>query len=231
MPDGEEAPISLEEKLNTIMSKLTELEDLQLVNKLDIINLKNEIEKLKLTTSVPSPETIEKIRELGKFAEHVGEFRELKNLADNMDKIMAEIKKTSSGGLEDMIKVVDDIDKRVRKIETQGLGMKPEEAEEYAKSVEGLKSGLKSLPKGAKGVLGLSKQMEKLRLMVEENTKNIWKLKTAKPREAVEPEKPKVIERPPVKKPAKPVAVECSKCGAELPSHAKFCRKCGVKVK
>jgi len=212
---------------------------LQLINKLDIINLKNEIEKLRLTASAPSPETLERIRELGKIVENAEEFKKLKSVTDNIDKIIADMQ-AGPEGLEDMIRVVDDIDKRVRGLETRGLGMKPREAQEYAKSVEELKSSLKSLPKGAKGIMDLSRQMEKLRLMAEENTKNIWKLKTAKPREEVAPErvmkkpagKPKVIERPPVKKPAaKPGVVKCPSCKASLPSHAKFCRKCGAKIK
>lgn len=231
MPDGEAAPSPLEEKLNNISSKLTELEDLQLVNKLDIINLKNEIEKLRLTTSAPSPEILERIRELGKIVENAEEFKKLKNVTDNIDKIIADMQ-AGPEGLEDMIRVVDDIDKRVRSLETQGLGMKqPKEAQEYAKSVKELKSSLESLPKGAKGITDLSKQMEKLRLMAEENAKRIWELsKISKARKVIKIVKPEV-KRPLVKKPDKPVVVNCPGCGTALPSRAKFCRKCGAKLK
>lgn len=224
MPEGEGAPTSMEERLNTISSKLSELDDLLLVNKLDLINLKNEIEKLKLTASIPGPEVLERVSELGKVVENAEEFRKLKALTKNIDKIMADIQAVSPGGLEDMIKVVDDIDKRVKRLETQGLGMRPREAEEYAKSVEELRSSIERLPKGARVALDVSKQIEKLRLMVEENTKNIWKLMKEKPTA-----KPEGTAKRAVVKEAE--AVRCPRCKTVLPPHAKFCRRCGTGIK
>lgn len=224
MPYGE-APTPLEERLNTISSKLTELEDLQLVDKLDIINLKNEIEKLQLTTSVPDPETLERIRELGKLAEHLEEFKRLKELAGKMDKLMAEVRKMKPEGIEDMIRVVDDIDKRVRKIETQGPGIKPGEAREYAKRIEELRSSLEDLPSGARGIAGLSGQLERLRIMVEENAKNILKLSRVRAGPGIKKEYARVEVA------EKPEIVRCPRCKATLPPHARFCRRCGTKLK
>jgi ribosomal protein L40E len=217
MPDGEGAPAPLEEKLNTISSKLAELEDLQLVNKLDIVNLKNEIEKLKLTVSAPSLNTLEKIKELGSIVENAEEFKKLKTMAKNIDKVMTNLEVAKPEDLEGMIKVVDDIDRRVGKLEARGPGMKPGEAGKYAKSLEELRSGLESLPKGARRVLDLSKQLEKLRLIVEENTRNIWRLRKAEKRAVRKPEK-------------KALALKCPKCNTLLPPNAKFCRRCGARV-
>lgn len=242
MPDGETS--ASEEKLNATSNKLTELEDMQLVNKLDIINLKNEIEKLKLTVSVPSPETLQNIRELGKLAEHVEDFKNLKGMTKNIEKLMVHVEEIKPEGLDEMIRVVDDIDKRTRKLEAGGLGIKPEEAEEYAGMMNELKAGFKDLPKGAKGVLEFSKQLEKLRLMVEENARRLLELSRAKraeriikvreeparPAKVVKPQKApakKAVEKPAVKKPG---ITKCTECGAGLVPHAKFCRKCGTKM-
>ncbi len=204
MAEGEAAPSLLEEKLNTVSSKLAELEDLQLVNKLDIINLKNEIEKLRLTVSVPSPEALERINELGRIVENVEVFKKLKKLAENIDRVMANAQ--APEGLEDIIGVVDDIDNRLKKLETQGRGMKP----------GGGKNG------AASGVPGLSRQLEKLRLMAEENSRNIWRLRTGRR------EKPMGMKPKPAAGPGGPVV--CPRCGARLPPHARFCRKCGAGV-
>lgn len=228
MPD-EEAPISLEERLNTLSSKLTELEDLQLVDKLDIINLKNELEQLKLTTSVPSPETLQRVKELGKIVENVEEFKKLADMAKNMDKIMAGIKEASPEGLEDMIRVVDDIDRRLRKLEASAPGIKPEEAKKYAMMIEELRSGFRDLPKGAKDALELSRQLEKLRMMVEENAKNMMELSRAVKRMPLPGRRAEPLKM--AAGPAKPAVLRCPRCGAELPPHAKFCRACGAKVK
>jgi ribosomal protein L40E len=222
MPNGEAAPAPMEEKLKTLSSKLAELEDLQLVNKLDMVNLKNEIENLKLTFSVPSPEALESIKELGKIAENAEVFSKLKDLARNVDRLS----RGKTEGLEDMIRVVDHIDKRVASLETRSLGMKPEEAKEYAKRIEELRKGMEGLPGKAVDIKGVSSQIEKLRFMVEENTKNIWNLSKERRAAKAEAPKPKIHKRIQIK----PEGVTCPKCRAALPVHAKFCGKCGAKT-
>lgn len=227
MPNGE-AKGSLEDKLNTLSSKLTELEDLQLVNKLDIINLKNELEQVKLTASLPGPETLQRITELGKIVENVEEFKKLMGLVKNIDKVIAGVRGAGAEDLEDMIRVVDDIDKRLRGMETRGPGIKPGDAEKYRSVIEELKSGFEGLPKGAKDVMGLSRQLERLRVMVEENAKNMLRLsKEMKRRPVIR----RVVVPPGMAavKP-RPSVLKCPQCGAALPPHARFCRKCGTKI-
>jgi len=245
MPDGEGVLTPLEEKLNTISSKITEIQDLQLVNKLDIINLKNEIEKINLTVSAPSLETVKNIREMGKIAEHIGNFKDIKNLLKNIDKIMAQVDEMKPEGLEEMIRVVDDIDKRVRKMEAGELGIKPEEAAEYASMIEGLRAGFNKLPKGAKDALALAKQVERVRLMEEDNARKLLELsrdvRSDRITKVKEPERPAKVKKHVARRPVKlkiierraaekPKESKCPECGIKLPSHAKFCGKCGRKM-
>ncbi len=106
--------------LKAIHDKLTELEDLQLVNKLDIINVKNELDRTSLTggasheTNEQSEELAEKSENLQKAEKLVKELEELKSafkkgkLPDagkssvNLDAVTGEIEalKEKVGGLE-----------------------------------------------------------------------------------------------------------------------------------
>ncbi len=55
---------SLEEKIGSLNESITESRDLSMVNKLDIINLKNQTEKIKLSLPNISPDMIRKMRQL-----------------------------------------------------------------------------------------------------------------------------------------------------------------------
>lgn len=172
-------PEVVEEKINVIRDKLEELEDLELVNKLDLINLKNDLERIKLTSQVASPEMGERLVELERLASMLGGFKKLEDIMDEINNLRSEIQK-----------------------------LKPVETEKYVKQVEELRAALEKLPKGK--VLPL-KQMEELRKTIEVNEEKIRTLES-------------IVKR------AKPKVIKCPKCGSKLPSHAKFCGKCGEKV-
>lgn len=89
---------TIKEKIKMIQGTASELNDLQLINKLDIINLKNEIEKLKLSSQPLSPD--------------------MQNDIYNMSKILKDMKKTQK---------TEDIKKLVKKAgKIKALVSKPE---------------------------------------------------------------------------------------------------------
>ncbi len=80
------------EVLKSILDKLTELEDLQLVNKLDIINVKNELDKASLTGG-PSPDTSGRIEELSRLIEKSGNLKKAEKLVGELENLRSEILK------------------------------------------------------------------------------------------------------------------------------------------
>jgi ribosomal protein L40E len=55
---------SLEQKISMLKDELSEENDLQTVNRLDIINLKNEIDRIKISVPIVSPEMAGKMKDL-----------------------------------------------------------------------------------------------------------------------------------------------------------------------
>lgn len=80
----------VEEKINTLKEGMRDIKDLQTVNKLDIINLKNEIEQIKLSIPTLSPENIERVKAMEKLAEKAEKAEEIK---DDVDKLKSDMKK------------------------------------------------------------------------------------------------------------------------------------------
>lgn len=80
----------VEEKINMLKESIKEAKDLQTVNKLDIINLKNEIEQIKLSIPTISPETAERIRAMDKLSERAGK---AENIEADVDKLKSDMKK------------------------------------------------------------------------------------------------------------------------------------------
>ncbi|NIP40472.1 MAG: hypothetical protein GTN39_03050 [Candidatus Aenigmarchaeota archaeon] len=72
-----EKDISEPDRLKNIEDKLTEIKDMQNIIELDVINLKNELEKIKLVSPSPiPPEVEERIVELEKISKDVDMFKE-----------------------------------------------------------------------------------------------------------------------------------------------------------
>lgn len=86
MAEEQEKP----ELLKAVYDKLAELEDLQLVNKLDIINMKNELDKASLTGG-PSPELADKLAELAKIAEKSENIKKAGELVEQLQKLKEEL--------------------------------------------------------------------------------------------------------------------------------------------
>lgn len=76
----------LESRINSLEESISEANDLQIVNKLDIINLKNELEKVKLAFPAVSPENIERFQQLSKSLDK-SSFQSVKELEKKVDDV------------------------------------------------------------------------------------------------------------------------------------------------
>ncbi len=111
-------PEETDELLKVFKNKISELEDLELVNKLDIINIKNELDKISLT-NVSSPEVEERVSELKRLAEKVGDMKKYDRLLGDIDRIKA-VAGTKGG--EDLKARMDELGRRVEDLSKQRAG-------------------------------------------------------------------------------------------------------------
>ncbi|MFH0956557.1 MAG: hypothetical protein V1813_01700 [Candidatus Aenigmatarchaeota archaeon] len=112
--------------IKAISDKLAELEDLQLVNKLDIINVKNELDKSSLSGG-PSVGDMEKISELRELVSKSDKLRKSERIASEIEEMKAQfdkIKKLDSAGLrhdfESLSKEFEELKGRVSSTEKKG---------------------------------------------------------------------------------------------------------------
>ena len=123
---------SLEEKLRLLEDKIKEKDDLITVNKLDIINLKNSVEKLRMSLPEVSPETLARLRDMEKVASKMVDLKEmqkqLKAITSSIDpaKVVAGMEQLNKRleSLESMLSVkgkpkmsIRDLHKRIGMIE------------------------------------------------------------------------------------------------------------------
>jgi hypothetical protein len=147
-------------RFKSMEGNLSEIKDMQNILELDIINLKNEIEKLKLISTSPIPPDVEeKIVELENIAKDAEIFKkwtktidEVKFLRSKITEMSKLVKQAATGrpaGAEDignLRKEMDDLRKRVE------AGAKPPEMPEMGemrKQVEELRKRMESLPRAA----------------------------------------------------------------------------------
>ncbi len=83
---------TIEQKVNSLKDTIAETKDMIIVNQLDIINLKNEIDKLRLTTNAVSPESAEMLQNLGKSLEKTKKIDMLDDVINEINKIKQEMK-------------------------------------------------------------------------------------------------------------------------------------------
>ncbi len=118
MAEEEEKPES--EVLKSIKDKLAELEDMQLVNKLDIINVKNELDRASLTGG-PS-ETSEKLEELSRLVEKSEKLKTAEKLVEELQELKSELGKgapagTGSMNLDPLRREIEDLRSKVAELQ------------------------------------------------------------------------------------------------------------------
>lgn len=80
---------TLEEKIKAIKEEISEIKDAELIDKLDIINLSNQLERIKLTMPDISPETKNELEHISKLLEKV---KDVKRLQKEIEKIEKKLK-------------------------------------------------------------------------------------------------------------------------------------------
>jgi len=169
---GEEGTIEGKEgvgiDLKDVMEKISMLEDLHNVLQLDIINLKNEIEGLKLISSThPLPEELGKrISEVERIAKDVELFKRWKQTVDEVKFLREKLMSLSSPKVESEVQ--------------QTVTGKDEEIENLRKEIENLKKEIR-----AKKKFRMPIDIENLKEAIEENKKAVENLKimiTEKPK-------------------------------------------------
>ena len=110
---------AIEEKINLLKESMEETNDLVTVNKLDIINLKNEIEKIKLSIPEVSPDTLAKLRELEKLSEKVGRLDKWKRMEKEIENLKVAMQKTGSASLNEITSALELLNQRLRKLESE----------------------------------------------------------------------------------------------------------------
>ncbi|RLI98464.1 MAG: hypothetical protein DRO99_00675 [Candidatus Aenigmatarchaeota archaeon] len=108
---------TVEDKINLVKDSIAETEDLIMVNKLDIINLKNQIEKLKLSTPEVSPETLNKLRSIEEVADKL-QIDKWKNMEKDIEGIKSYLKKTGGRDMDDVTASLQLMDQRLKKLES-----------------------------------------------------------------------------------------------------------------
>jgi chromosome segregation ATPase len=141
----------LEEKINTFKESIQEAKDLQTVNKLDIINMKNEIEQIKLSMPTLSTESVERVKVTEKLSERVGKTEKIE--AD-IDKLKSYMKKLEPVKLKEVFAALDTLQQKMNELE-KGTPKKaarvsiPKEIRSLSQHLENLEKKVKSMKQAA----------------------------------------------------------------------------------
>ena len=165
-----------------LTDKLSTLEDLQNLTQLDILNMKNEVEKLKLSSSSPLPkETEERIVMLQSIAKDVDMFKRWKQTVEEVkflrDRLMGvspvNVTPEDAGEFEEMKRSIDEMRAELASRKNAPIDMNDIKLaiQENRNAVENLKLMITDKPKGA------MPDIEPLRKMMNENKRIVDDLK------------------------------------------------------
>ena len=138
---------TLEEKLKTLNDGIKEAEDLVTVNKLDIINLKNEIEKIKLSIPEVSLDTLNKLKELEKITASTEQIEKWKRLEKDVGTIKTRMEEKEGGRMDDVIAGLEIMNQRVMKLESDISDIKTKKHKEHAEAIGKLSDKVKTIEK------------------------------------------------------------------------------------
>ena len=154
-------PEETDELLKVFKNKISELEDLELVNKLDIINIKNELDKISLT-NVSSPEVEERVSELKRLADKVGDIKKYDRLLSDIDRMKSVA--GARGGADDLKARMDELGRRVEDLSKQRAGA-PGASLDYqklAKDLSSLRSSFQEMKGRAEPAAGAEDRLKAL---------------------------------------------------------------------
>jgi predicted nucleic acid-binding Zn-ribbon protein len=93
---------SLEQKIKMLREEIEEQTDLQTVNRLDIINLKNELERVKMSVPVLSPDIVDRIKGMEKLVSKQDKAGDFGKLAEDVGKLKDQMKSVNPKTLEEI---------------------------------------------------------------------------------------------------------------------------------
>jgi len=93
---------NLEQKINMLKEEISEENDLQTVNRLDIINLKNEIEKIKISVPVLTPDIADKLKGMEKLMEKQDHTGNTQKMADDIEQLKKLVRGISPEAIEEI---------------------------------------------------------------------------------------------------------------------------------
>jgi|GEM_PF-1907268 len=174
-----------QEKTKDVEESITEIKDMQNILELDIINLKNEIDKIKLVSPSPIPREVEeRIIELEKISKHVDVMRQWEKTIDEVKFLRSKVMEIEKSGrpqasqmpeIHDLRKEVEGLRKELGK----GTSTESPEIQELKKQISDLKSSVMLRP-GA-----TLPGTDDLRRAIEENRRVIDDLKGKLPEKRV----------------------------------------------
>ena len=175
MPEQESE--SSRELLKAIKDKLSELEDMQLVNKLDIINMKNELDRISLT-SAPSSETLEKLTQLAKIAEKADVLKKVEKSQAELEKLKSELEKVTPADIQSMKMELEKLRKKMSGMETAPPRA---EAATGTKDMVDIKMEIGSIRSVLDSYKGLAPSLEKFKARIEAIERSLTSQAAAKP--------------------------------------------------
>jgi len=173
------------DRLKNIEDSLSAIRDTQNVIELDMINLKNEIEGLKLVSPSPLPPEAEKrIVELRKFSEDVEIFRKWLQTVDEVKFLRSKIMGIKSAGKPAVPEPperseIEEIKKRVAELGRSVLmkpGVKPPETGDLRKAIEENRSIIEDMKARIPREKVSMPRLDELKMIVKENSRSIENL-------------------------------------------------------
>lgn len=194
----------IEKKIIEIHEKTEELEDIETVNKLDIINLRNEIDKISMALPNISPEVMVKFESIEKLADEVKDADEWRKVIKSIRKVEEDLKKERSPEFEKLKQQLYFISQRVGELERDYEPKKTADVIEIKDNVKDLEEKLRDL-----------------RSTINSNKGRISKIGPSI----------SALEDMELKKDSKYNPRFCSNCGARLSQDQQFCSVCNKKLK
>ncbi|NIP40947.1 MAG: hypothetical protein GTN39_05525 [Candidatus Aenigmarchaeota archaeon] len=179
------------ERLKTIEQKMSSIKDMQNIIELDIMNLKNELEKIKLVSPSPIPpeveENIVKLEKISKeadvfkkWAQTIDEVKALRSKIMNMEKAKRppepEVVKKPPETSE-----IQDLKKQIAELRSSMLlkpGAKPPETGDLRKAIEENRRIIESMKTATPREKVVAPDLSNLKRIVEENSESIENLKS-----------------------------------------------------
>jgi chromosome segregation ATPase len=172
---------SLQEKITALKSDYAELKDVQLVNKLDIINLKNEVDKVRVTSPMLDPETQQTIEDVHGIAHDVKTLKQIKNAEKQLTELTSKTLKNT-----DDIEVLKNKLNRTQSAATPTTGLHDSEIKTLVNRIQEVEEQVKRIvrapPAKREVPTTVPSMMRKLERSLIQLTSRIEKLESAKPR-------------------------------------------------